>query len=89
MKINLTFKTTNKFTYARIDANSNPIISTRSDKELRIGTIDYLSEVKCNKLIQLSHNKKIYEHHIYNLFETDPVHELCKLSGLPMPQPDT
>ena len=39
--------------------------------------------------IKKFHNKKIYEHHIYNLFKTDPVHELCKLSGLPMPQPDT
>jgi len=39
--------------------------------------------------IKKFHNKKIYEHHIYNLFKTDPVHELCKLAGLPMPQPDT
>jgi tRNA 2-thiouridine synthesizing protein E len=35
------------------------------------------------------HNMKEYEKHIYNLFPTDPIHELCKLSGLPMPQPDT
>jgi tRNA 2-thiouridine synthesizing protein E len=34
------------------------------------------------------HEKKAYEKHIYNLFPKDPVHELCKLSGLPMPQPD-
>ena len=39
--------------------------------------------------IKKFHNKKIYEHHIYGLFKTDPIHELCKLSGLPMPQPDT
>lgn len=34
------------------------------------------------------HNQKNYEKHIYRLFPRDPVHELCKLSGLPMPQPD-
>jgi TusE/DsrC/DsvC family sulfur relay protein len=34
------------------------------------------------------HNQKAYEKHIYQLFPRDPVHELCKLSGLPMPQPD-
>ncbi len=34
-------------------------------------------------------NKKAYEKHIYSLFPTDPIHELCKLAGLPMPQPDT
>lgn len=34
------------------------------------------------------HEQKKYEKHIYNLFPTDPVHEICKLSGLPMPQPD-
>ncbi|MFK7815180.1 MAG: TusE/DsrC/DsvC family sulfur relay protein [Gammaproteobacteria bacterium] len=28
-------------------------------------------------------------YHIYSLFPTDPIHELCKLAGLPMPQPDT
>jgi sulfur relay (sulfurtransferase) DsrC/TusE family protein len=27
--------------------------------------------------------------HIYSLFESDPIHEICKLAGLPMPQPDT
>lgn len=32
---------------------------------------------------------KEYEKHIYSLFPTDPIHELCKLAGLPMPQPDT
>jgi len=35
------------------------------------------------------HDQKAYEKHIYSLFHTDPVHELCKLSGLPMPPPDT
>ncbi len=35
------------------------------------------------------HDQKAYEKHIYSLFRTDPVHELCKLSGLPMPPPDT
>jgi tRNA 2-thiouridine synthesizing protein E len=34
------------------------------------------------------HDQKAYEKHIYRLFPRDPVHELCKLSGLPMPQPD-
>ena len=34
------------------------------------------------------HLKKEYEKHVYNLFPKDPIHELCKLSGLPMPQPD-
>lgn len=34
------------------------------------------------------HSQKEYEKHIYKLFPRDPVHELCKLSGLPMPQPD-
>ncbi|MDH5517260.1 MAG: TusE/DsrC/DsvC family sulfur relay protein [Gammaproteobacteria bacterium] len=33
--------------------------------------------------------KKDYEKHIYRLFPTDPAHEICKLAGLPMPQPDT
>jgi TusE/DsrC/DsvC family sulfur relay protein len=32
---------------------------------------------------------KRYEKHIYGLFPADPIHELCKLAGLPMPQPDT
>jgi tRNA 2-thiouridine synthesizing protein E len=35
------------------------------------------------------HNQKEYEKHIYNLFPVDPVHEICKLAGLPMPPPDT
>jgi len=35
------------------------------------------------------HDQKIYEKHIYSLFPTDPIHELCKLAGLPMPPPDT
>ena len=35
------------------------------------------------------HDLKEYEKHIYKLFPTDPIHELCKLAGLPMPQPDT
>jgi tRNA 2-thiouridine synthesizing protein E len=35
------------------------------------------------------HDLKIYERHIYKLFPTDPIHELCKLAGLPIPQPDT
>jgi tRNA 2-thiouridine synthesizing protein E len=34
------------------------------------------------------HEQKKYENHIYGLFPKDPVHEICKLSGLPMPQPD-
>ena len=33
--------------------------------------------------------QKEYEKHIYGLFPTDPIHELCKLAGLPMPQPDS
>ena len=35
------------------------------------------------------HNQKAYEKHIYQLFPVDPIHEICKLAGLPMPQPDT
>ncbi|MEE8482552.1 MAG: TusE/DsrC/DsvC family sulfur relay protein [Acidiferrobacterales bacterium] len=35
------------------------------------------------------HDQKKYEKHIYSLFPTDPIHELCKLAGLPMPPPDT
>lgn len=35
------------------------------------------------------HEQKEYEKHIYNLFPTDPIHEICKLAGLPMPPPDT
>lgn len=34
-------------------------------------------------------DQKRYERHIYKLFPKDPVHELCKLAGLPMPPPDT
>ena len=34
------------------------------------------------------HDQKEYEKHIYGLFHTDPCHEVCKLAGLPMPQPD-
>ncbi len=34
-------------------------------------------------------DQKIYERHIYKLFPKDPVHEICKLAGLPMPPPDT
>ncbi len=34
------------------------------------------------------HEQKAYERHIYALFNNDPIHELCKLAGLPMPQPD-
>ncbi len=33
-------------------------------------------------------DQKAYERHIYSLFPCDPAHELCKLAGLPMPQPD-
>jgi len=35
------------------------------------------------------HDQKAYEQHIYSLFPTDPINELCKLAGLPMPPPDT
>jgi len=38
---------------------------------------------------QQFHHQKDYEKHIYGLFPRDPLHELCKLSGLPMPPPDT
>ena len=34
-------------------------------------------------------DKKAYERHIYRLFPCDPVHEICKLAGLPLPPPDT
>ena len=34
------------------------------------------------------HDQKEYEKHIYKLFPKDPAHEVCKLAGLPMPQPD-
>lgn len=35
------------------------------------------------------HDRKAYEKHIYKLFPCDPVHEVCKLAGLPLPPPDT
>ena len=35
------------------------------------------------------HDQKDYEKHIYKLFPKDPAHEICKLAGLPLPQPDT
>jgi len=35
------------------------------------------------------HDRKTYETHIYKLFPRDPVHEICKLAGLPLPPPDT
>ena len=35
------------------------------------------------------HDRKTYEKHIYRLFPCDPVHEICKLAGLPLPPPDT
>jgi len=38
---------------------------------------------------QRFHERKGYEKHIYSLFPTDPIHEICKLAGLPMPPPDT
>jgi tRNA 2-thiouridine synthesizing protein E len=34
-------------------------------------------------------DRKAYEKHIYRLFPADPVRKVCKLAGLPMPQPDT
>ncbi len=34
------------------------------------------------------HEQKAYERHIYSLFRNDPTHEISKLAGLPMPQPD-
>src|SRR5210317_2024943 len=34
------------------------------------------------------HDRKAYEKHIYRLFPRDPAHEICKLAGLPLPQPD-
>jgi tRNA 2-thiouridine synthesizing protein E len=33
--------------------------------------------------------KKKYEQHVYSLFPSDPIREICKLAGLPMPPPDT
>jgi len=35
------------------------------------------------------HDKKKYESHIYALFPSDPIREICKLAGLPMPQADS
>ncbi len=35
------------------------------------------------------HDRKAYERHVYSLFPFDPVHEICKLAGLPLPPPDT
>ena len=35
------------------------------------------------------HDKKKYEKHIYSLFPSDPIREICKLAGLPMPQADS
>ena len=35
------------------------------------------------------HDKKKYEAHIYSLFPSDPIREVCKLAGLPMPQADS
>jgi len=34
-------------------------------------------------------DRKAYEKHIYGLFPSDPIREICKLAGLPMPPPDT
>ena len=34
-------------------------------------------------------DRKAYEKHIYRLFPADPVRVVCKLAGLPMPQPDS
>ncbi len=33
--------------------------------------------------------KKKYEQYVYKLFPSDPIREICKLAGLPMPPPDT
>jgi len=35
------------------------------------------------------HDRKAWEKHIYRLFPSDPVRAICRLAGLPMPQPDT
>ena len=35
------------------------------------------------------HDRKAYEKFMYRLFPRDPVRELCKLAGLPKPEPDT
>jgi tRNA 2-thiouridine synthesizing protein E len=34
------------------------------------------------------HDRKSYEKHLYKLFPQDPVREVCKLAGLPLPPPD-
>ncbi len=61
---------------------------------------DYYNETQTNPTMrqmvlalgkrgQRFRHRKEYEKHIYSLFPTDPIHEICKLAGLPMPQPDT
>lgn len=62
---------------------------------------DYYNENKVNPTMHIIvrtlgkikgdhfHNQKEYERHIYSLFPADPLHEICKLAGLPMPPPDT
>ncbi|HSS66073.1 MAG TPA: TusE/DsrC/DsvC family sulfur relay protein [Gammaproteobacteria bacterium] len=62
---------------------------------------DYYAETQSNPTMRMMiltlgkhrgggfRNKKAYEKHIYSLFPKDPIHELCKLAGLPMPQPDS
>ncbi len=35
------------------------------------------------------HDRKTYEKFLYRLFPRDPLRELCKLAGLPKPEPDT
>jgi len=35
------------------------------------------------------HDGKAYAKYLYRLFPNDPVRELCKLAGLPKPEPDT
>jgi tRNA 2-thiouridine synthesizing protein E len=35
------------------------------------------------------HDRKAYEKFLYRLFPRDPMRELCKLAGLPKPEPDT
>lgn len=34
-------------------------------------------------------SNKSYERHLYKLFPAGPIHEICKLAGLPRPEPDT
>jgi len=62
---------------------------------------DYYQETQClptmhNMVLTLGksrgqrfRDRKAYEKHIYGLFPSDPVRGICKLAGLPMPQPDT